>query len=307
MKQNISKRSGFTLIELLVVIAIIAILAAILFPVFAQAREKARQTSCLSNEKQLGIAVMMYVQDYDETYPLLQRNPSPDELAAINNTLGYTPPVTWHWAVNPYIKNGNKTVTQNTGAFELSGGVFNCPSFPVDGEPRQYGMNESVAGDMSDFAWGNNFGVQYPSVAMAELKNPSDKVLIVEKGYMGKNGTSADWQDVRLQAMEYAWANNDFDGSQPLSADNDQGTFASYPFPGAMPRFRHSGTCNMLFADGHAKAMHLGTLKGAAGWCKYIFGPAQNNTTVYHVDWYPYPSGSLTGQAGNINICDKYQ
>jgi len=63
------RREGFTLIELLVVIAIIAILAAILFPVFAQAREKARQTSCTSNLKQLGTAMMMYAHDYDESYP----------------------------------------------------------------------------------------------------------------------------------------------------------------------------------------------------------------------------------------------
>src|SRR6476469_4926130 len=62
------RRAGFTLIELLVVIAIIAILAAILFPVFAQAREKARQTSCTSNLKQIGMATRMYLQDYDETY-----------------------------------------------------------------------------------------------------------------------------------------------------------------------------------------------------------------------------------------------
>src|SRR5438067_1447627 len=65
-----SRVRGFTLIELLVVIAVIAILAGILFPVFAQAREKARQASCLSNSKQWGTAFMMYVQDWDETYPL---------------------------------------------------------------------------------------------------------------------------------------------------------------------------------------------------------------------------------------------
>src|SRR5258708_12714556 len=68
MELRVSRR-GFTLIELLVVIAIIAILAAILFPVFAQARESARKISCLSNCKQMGLAAMMYVQDYDEMYP----------------------------------------------------------------------------------------------------------------------------------------------------------------------------------------------------------------------------------------------
>src|SRR3990172_12734890 len=64
------RRQGFTLIELLVVIAIIAILAAILFPVFARARENARKSSCQSNHKQIGVAVMMYSQDYDETMPI---------------------------------------------------------------------------------------------------------------------------------------------------------------------------------------------------------------------------------------------
>src|SRR5512137_1152715 len=69
MEVNMPKRRAFTLIELLVVIAIIAILAAILFPVFAKAREKARQSSCQSNLKQIGLAFMQYAQDYDEQYP----------------------------------------------------------------------------------------------------------------------------------------------------------------------------------------------------------------------------------------------
>ena len=89
-------RRAFTLIELLVVIAIIAILAAILFPVFAQAREKARQTSCLSNLKQYALANLMYVQDYDETFPFS---------ANMNGTCV----ATFYWAVAPYVKNDQIT------------------------------------------------------------------------------------------------------------------------------------------------------------------------------------------------------
>jgi len=87
-------RKGFTLIELLVVIAIIAILAAILFPVFAKAREKARQTSCLSNMKQLGLATMMYCQDYDEMYPTRWKC-----------CAGLQWPLAWPWVLEPYINN----------------------------------------------------------------------------------------------------------------------------------------------------------------------------------------------------------
>src|SRR5436853_3313206 len=102
---TMSRRNAFTLIELLVVIAIIAILAAILFPVFAQARESARQTSCLSNTKQLGLGILQYVQDYDEKFPLwLYDNNSasrgtPDAPWGIwkNNHIG------WDKSVQPYI------------------------------------------------------------------------------------------------------------------------------------------------------------------------------------------------------------
>ena len=111
------KRSAFTLIELLVVIAIIAILAAILFPVFAKAREKARQTTCLSNNKQLGLGFLQYYQDWDEKFP-----------ASGVNLLGQG----WAGLIYPYVK---------------STGVYKCPddSTPVPaGTPQSYGVSYAV-------------------------------------------------------------------------------------------------------------------------------------------------------------------
>jgi prepilin-type N-terminal cleavage/methylation domain-containing protein len=98
------QRNGFTLIELLVVIAIIAILAAILFPVFARAREKARQTSCLSNEKQICLALVMYSSDYDET------NAPCDMLDPRDNLYVY-----WPTLIYPYTKNMQATICPSHG------------------------------------------------------------------------------------------------------------------------------------------------------------------------------------------------
>ena len=104
-------RKGFTLIELLVVIAIIAILAAILFPVFARAREKARQTSCLSNLKQLGLGMLMYAQDYDELMPA---------------GIGY-----WTtWQVDPSTNRRDNPWWRNIYPYIKNGQIFVCPSYP---------------------------------------------------------------------------------------------------------------------------------------------------------------------------------
>src|SRR5713101_2176424 len=109
-------RKAFTLIELLVVIAIIAILAAILFPVFAQARAKARQAMCVSNMKELGTAFMLYVQDYDETYP-----PTDYDVPVLGR-------YTWPTLIDPYVKaNIEKQVGQLESKSQRKS-VFVCPS-----------------------------------------------------------------------------------------------------------------------------------------------------------------------------------
>ncbi|MGQ9731304.1 MAG: DUF1559 family PulG-like putative transporter [Candidatus Zipacnadales bacterium] len=127
------RRMGFTLIELLVVIAIIAILAAILFPVFARAREKARQTSCLSNVKQLTLGCLMYAQDYDEIMPSAR----PYYEACADNAT-----IFWQYLVQPYIKNKQIFVCPSNSSLRTT-----CPKFktwcndPANNIPVNYGIN----------------------------------------------------------------------------------------------------------------------------------------------------------------------
>ena len=136
-RSTLRRRAGFTLIELLVVIAIIAILAAILFPVFAQAREKARQSACLSNLKQIGLGMMQYVQDYDELYPRVDyfHGSKPLPGAPATATGLYADRVNhYHWWVYlyPYTKTAD---------------VFFCASRDRDGgdKPDEYGVNAARA------------------------------------------------------------------------------------------------------------------------------------------------------------------
>jgi len=145
------KRTAFTLIELLVVIAIIAILAAILFPVFARAREKARQTSCLSNLKQLGLGTMMYTQDYDETLVMRYYDVAPDWALRIQ----------WYDALVPYLKNT---------------GIYKCPS-DTGSSWLSYSMNcdRNIGGN---YSWHGSNTV----VRLAAIPAPASTIWLGEGG-----------------------------------------------------------------------------------------------------------------------------
>ncbi len=153
-----ARRVGFTLIELLVVIAIIAILAAILFPVFAKAREKARQSSCQSNLKQLGVAVMQYAQDYDEKYPASMNYIVPATIIAVSGD--------WYFQLAAYCKN-----TQ----------LFQCPSDRTAGFVSGGSRDTSIPG--LNVHYGRNQWVT--NVAMASIQEPA--AVVYQADYSGNN------------------------------------------------------------------------------------------------------------------------
>ena len=220
------RRRGFTLIELLVVIAIIAILAAILFPVFAQAREAARKTSCLSNVRQLGTAYMMYLQDYDENFP-----PHVTERTAIPGTPD-TPearaPFSYKTKLEPYIKNQQ---------------IFKCPSAPAWPLPApgrwfttDYGNNHNEANlaSASQRAWyqaNPDFGFN-ETTPLAAISQPSRFIILGDAG-------RASGLPSRGGMYPQPFA---FDDSA-LPDDKQQARFLT----------RHQGGGNIAYGDGHAK------------------------------------------------------
>jgi prepilin-type N-terminal cleavage/methylation domain-containing protein/prepilin-type processing-associated H-X9-DG protein len=157
-----TRKRGFTLIELLVVIAIIAILAAILFPVFAKAREAARQSSCNSNVRQLSTAVLMYVQDYDELFP----RANCDGLSSGQN---------WNISCQPYIKNT---------------GVFKCPSqTPTTGMDVQPGAANPCGGGRPNLPIGFSghranygFNLVRHGNGLAQISQVSSQFMLMEAG-----------------------------------------------------------------------------------------------------------------------------
>ncbi|MCC6729988.1 MAG: DUF1559 domain-containing protein [Chthonomonadales bacterium] len=209
---------AFTLIELLVVIAIIAILAAILFPVFAQAREKARQTACISNEKQIGMAASMYATDYD------------DQIMPIATVAGTK--VYYWWASFDGMTSVRKESEGLIQPYMRNAQIQACPSFRNDLRVTigltGYGYNYAY---LCPFvSTGSPYTIQVMPVALAAIKSPADTVFIAD---------AARW-NVRTTPAE-------LEGNTFLDPPS-----AAYPGFHA----RHTGSGSVLWVDGHVKAEH---------------------------------------------------
>ncbi|MHB8995633.1 MAG: DUF1559 family PulG-like putative transporter [Armatimonadota bacterium] len=221
------RRRGFTLIELLVVIAIIAILAAILFPVFAKAREKARQASCQSNLKQIGLALLQYVQDYDERGPIFCSNGRVNAGNCGGQLCGMVP----YYAAN--INGGSPADGRSAGEqlfpYVKNTQIFYCPSVGYD--PAN--------------AWPK---INYWTVFRRH--NTPDTWIIPGSNY------SAASSPVAFDAITWANAgamlpNTVGCGSKPASGVGGDGA--------------HSGMWNVAFLDGHVKALNFNSLKAENG------------------------------------------
>ncbi len=213
-------RTGFTLIELLVVIAIIAILAAILFPVFARARENARRASCASNLKQIGLAMIQYSQDYDE------RN-----VPRTVGSGGNAESATWANITQPYIKS-----TQ----------IFQCPSDSAR-EFNTWWMGNLPAAQQFHISYLYNTAVARTSDAA--MQAPSSTVSVMDGATSVTSGNPVDWLS---SPKPTAFLIGPFYGG----ADTDDPTPAQLEDYGA-PAARHLETANVLYADGHVKAMRV--------------------------------------------------
>ncbi len=230
---------GFTLIELLTVIAIISLLAAILFPVFAQAREKARQASCLSNMKQVGLAVLQYNQDSDETYP-----PSFYKLSSGACSASLTP-VSWPRLLAAYAKDTG--IYRCPSVAETPGNTPGTGDSPATRFPVTYAYNHFLGG---------NFCIVSGSSLPATVRAAST-VMLVDGGAAPEQGADP----VRWKAKRSATAADpaapDTLGRSPYLLVH-AGTFPpiSTDDYGA-PLARHQGRTNVLWADGHAKSARV--------------------------------------------------
>lgn len=253
------RRAGFTLIELLVVIAIIAILASILFPVFARARENARKSSCQSNLKQLGLGFAQYVQDNDGIYPTAIYDASNGDDNA---------PFGWAQMLQPYLKSLQ---------------IFQCPS---EAQPVNPYIKDVSAGnkafnwyDYSDYAYNENFIYSYApyGTSSSVLKSLHESEL-----------TGASLTVLLADSWNAAQATTIF---EPVTAGNytfvydSDGEAQSWTYNAApMSMQRHLDGANYAFADGHVKWLKHSSISGglagyypqASGWSQPYPGTSAN-------------------------------
>ena len=229
-----SQKRGFTLIELLVVIAIIAILAAILFPVFQKVRENARRTSCASNEKQLGLAFIQYTQDGDEQYPPITIHDNPNNKDQSN----------WAQEIYPYVKSvdvfkcpdnpqGSAFKGDQATSMGYAGSIPNyqysepCPN-GAPALPQSYAYNYHIAQSYNAFPQAAGTGVP---ITLAAVDAPANKIMVCE--------TVAEYG-----MAYYDWTNTGTNPGQNDFGDRTRRGFAP-----------HSGRWNCLFCDGHVKTL----------------------------------------------------
>jgi prepilin-type N-terminal cleavage/methylation domain-containing protein len=257
-------RRGFTLIELLVVIAIIAILAAILFPVFAQAREKARQSACLSNFRQLGMAMNMYLQDFDETLPRMRFKIIKGPVCEPKSSI-----YTWKTALHPYVKS-----------YEF----WKCPSNPnrdVASEDMDKNIPISYGVNWHNFH-GHDDADKTPPRTLASFAEPANTMWLLE--HTAACPDSSDWPGRGTSDK----GTGDLCGKDGMGAGQWQFRFQE-----------HGPVLNWCFVDGHAKAYRYADL-----WRAGLEPPHHDMWGIWEDqgDGRPDPAQVKNGARSQLNL-----
>lgn len=281
-----SRIKGFTLIELLVVIAIIAILAAILFPVFAQARAAARGASSQSNLKQLSLGVIMYVQDYDETYPCAQRwgVVGASGYAVSFSTAYYTQ---WSYDIAPYIKNVQVFADPLQGTIKQSSSLW--PLY------TNYGYNYTALAPSDGVTVDvNGFWLNKPA-ALASVSRPASLVLLggrhtyEELGGYESYGVGKLTNFGTLEAPDCSdivpWCFTDWapDGNYHYLTTAESGLYTGGT------SLRKALNANLAFTDGHVKFLQAGQAAIGTNWYKGILSGNVHILTPNQYQWATQP------------------